>query len=149
MNSKQQEKVPRWTWKIAWLLLIVGILVIVSGYLPKSFPSWMSSWSTRADYDTCHLSTGDNQIEILLEPNWSLCQTHITLESNQQSRWIVTPVGSTARIDRDFDSKIRFPGSDWIKRPNNTFKDHGIKRGVFQIQNLGEKKGDVVITVER
>lgn len=135
MNNEQQKKLSRWAWKIALLLFIVGILVILYNFLPKSLPSWGTSWFAKTNNESCHFSSGQTEMTIVLQPNEWSC-------------WIVTPVGSTVHISRDFDSKMCFADGECIKRPNNTFRDHGIRRGIFQLLNLEDKKGITTITYD-
>lgn len=147
--KNESSQLPKWIIRLGIIIVLIGILAVISTAAYKSLPSWETGWFAKAGYKVCKLATGDNQVEILLEPNWYSCQTRITLEPNQLSQWIVTPVGSVVRVSREFDSRIRFPGTDWVERPNNSFKDHGIRRGIFQLLNLGQIKGDIIITVER
>src|SRR3989344_6260792 len=135
--NKEHEKVPRWAWKIAWLLLIVGILVVTSTAIYKSLPSWGTSWFAKANYENCHFAAG--QIQMTL-----------SAESDEWSCWIVTPPGTDYRIDADGKAKIRFiDGSKADVGPDVEASWVGVKRGIFQVLSLEESSVKVTVTISR
>ena len=132
--NKEHEKGPRWTWKIAWLLLIVGILVFISSFLPKSLPSWGANWFAKTNADKCHFSPSQSQMVIALEPNEWSCE-------------IVTPAGTTYRIDTDHNAKICFiDGKCFEVGPDIKAEWVGIKRGIFQL--VSSERTTTTITIE-
>jgi len=135
--NKEHEKVPRWTWKIAWLLLIVGILVVASTAFPRSFPSLGAGWFARANYENCHFASGQTLLTVLVE-------------SDEWSCWIVTPPGTDYRIDADGKAKIRFiDGSKADVGPDVEASWVGVKRGIFQVLSLEESSVKVTVTISR
>jgi len=132
--NKEHEKVPRWTWKIAWLLLIVGILVVASTAFPRSFPSLGAGWFTRANYENCHFSSGQTEMTIALQPDKWSC-------------WVVTPTKSDYRIHTEGPIKICFADGYCANRADKTFEDVGLRRGIFQI--LTQNQDTATITIER
>lgn len=147
--KQEYEKAPRWLWKIALFVLVLGILVLVVSRtsLPKSSFGGGSLTSTLAEKpsETCRFPKGQSQITVAIEPGKWSC-------------WIVTPVGTDYRIDTSVDADICF-ADDWCDLPligrvipstskhiDDNFNDVGIRRGVFQI--LGHEKGLATITIK-
>lgn len=104
MNSKQQEKVPRWAWRIAWLLLIVGILVVASTTTYKSLPSWGSGLSTKtitqekpSFQDPCserYISASIRRIPVTLPANGSLSEEITFTAPAGKCYWFEGPQGT-------------------------------------------------------
>lgn len=136
MNNEQCEKAPRWIWKIMWLLIIIGILGIMSSFLPKSLPSWETSWFAKTNNESCHFSPGQTKMTIVLEPNKWSCR-------------IVIPPSTDYRVDSDQpNTKICFWDGYCSKvGPVGPGKWFGVRQGVFQL--LSQEKGTATITIER
>lgn len=134
--NKEHQKPPRWTWIIAWLFLIVGVIMLIVSFLPKSLPSGETSSFTKNTSESCNFAPGETQMVIALEPNEWSCR-------------IVIQPATDYRVDSDQpNTKICFWDGYCSKvGPVGPGEWFGVRQGVFQL--LSQERGTATITIER
>jgi len=142
--NKEHEKVPRWTWKIAWLLLIVGILVVASTAFPRSFPSLGAGWFTK---------TTTSQVKPPQDPcsyryaSASMKRITVVLPANGEWSEKVALTGQAGKcyyFEGPEGSEVRFGDGT---RGSIAGKHYGAKIPLFQFSNpVG---GTVTIAIEQ
>jgi len=139
MNA-QFEKFPRWGWKLAWLLVILGLVLLFSRSLYQHLPSWESASSEEpTEYTKCHFSKGETRLEVNLEPDKWSC-------------WVTTPSGTNYRFEPDDytkEYKVKFwDGTVWTDQAGTQDASwFGIKRGIFKFKS--NEAMTIIVTIEQ
>jgi len=139
--NQEHQKAPRWAWKIAWALITVGLLVLLSGILSHYLPTGeqLGSWIINK---VRQKASAANPYQL------PYGVVGFTLAPGETSPWIATPPGSVYNIS--FDKQIQICFSDGFCRylGANDHNDEGVRRGVFQISAY-EEETRVAVTIER